>query len=140
MTFEVSNVTLQRQAVPPVGESKSDCGIVLETAEKLGMYDRVSMGKTIEEWIEHVFNHTGLVNQMSWEDFNKKCYFVYSIVPDWHEKPAGVFPFSQDPEANPLPTPSGKLGFYLKRIAEVFQDDRKRLPIPKDSLIMNLTN
>lgn len=41
MTFEVSNVTLQRQAVPPVGESKGDCGIVLETAEKLGMYDRV---------------------------------------------------------------------------------------------------
>lgn len=97
------------------------------------------MNKIIEEWIEHVFNRTGLANQMSCEDFNKKCYFVYSIVPDWHEKTAGVFPFSQDPEANLLPTPSAKLEFYLKRIAEVFQDDRKRLPIPKDSLINNLT-
>ena len=131
MILEVPNVTLQRQAIQPIGESKSDYEIVLEVARKLGLYDRVSMGKTIEEWIKHVFNRTGLTNTISWEDFNQKGHFVYPIAPDWDKKPAGMFKFYQDPEANPLPTPSGKLEFYSERIAEVFPDDKERPPIPK---------
>ena len=39
--------------------------------------------------------------------------------------------FYEDPEANPLPTPSGKLEFYSERLAKNFPDDKERPPIPK---------
>jgi molybdopterin guanine dinucleotide-containing S/N-oxide reductase-like protein len=131
LTLEVPNVTLQRQAIQPIGESKSDYEIVLEVAGKLGLYDKVSGGKTVEEWIKHVYNRIGLSNSISWEDFNQKGYYVYSLAPDWDKKPAGMYKFYKDPEANPLPTPSGKLEFYSERIAKVFPDDKERPPIPK---------
>ena len=39
--------------------------------------------------------------------------------------------FYEDPEKNPLPTPSGKLEFYSERLAKHFPDDKERPPIPK---------
>ena len=39
--------------------------------------------------------------------------------------------FYEDPEANPLKTPSGKLEFYSERLAAHFPDDKERPPIPK---------
>jgi len=39
--------------------------------------------------------------------------------------------FYEDPEANPLLTPSGKLEFYSERLAKHFPDDKERPPIPK---------
>jgi anaerobic selenocysteine-containing dehydrogenase len=43
----------------------------------------------------------------------------------------GLRPFYDDPEKNPLPTPTGKLEFYSARIAEHYPDDKERPPIPK---------
>ena len=39
------NVLLQKQAIQPIGESKSDYEIVLEVAKKLGKYEEVTEGK-----------------------------------------------------------------------------------------------
>jgi trimethylamine-N-oxide reductase (cytochrome c) len=39
--------------------------------------------------------------------------------------------FYEDPEINPLPTPSGKLEFYSESLARTFPDDKERPPIPK---------
>jgi anaerobic selenocysteine-containing dehydrogenase len=39
--------------------------------------------------------------------------------------------FYEDPENNPLGTPSGKLEFYSQRLADHFPDDEERPPIPK---------
>jgi molybdopterin guanine dinucleotide-containing S/N-oxide reductase-like protein len=129
---EFSMVGFQKQAMNPVGESKSDFEIVLEIAKKLGMDQAVSEGKSAGEWIKTSFDRglgkTGLTN---WEDFRDKGYYVYPIAPDWEEDPAGMIEFYQDPKKYPLPTPSGKLEFYCERIAKAFPDDHERPPIPK---------
>ena len=39
--------------------------------------------------------------------------------------------FYEDPENNPLTTPTGKLEFYSQRLAEHFPDDEERPPYPK---------
>ncbi len=123
---------LQRQAIGHVGESKSDYEIVLEIAKKLGLYEEVSGGKTEEEWIKYIFNvRFNLPKFISWEEFEKKSYFPFSTAPDWENDPAGLIKFYEDPEANPLPTPSGKLEFYSERLAKNFPDDKERQPIPK---------
>ena len=68
---------------------------------------------------------------VSWQEFREKEYYVFPYVQDWDKDPAGFIKFYEDPEANPLPTPSGKLEFYSERIAKNFPDDKERPPIPK---------
>jgi anaerobic selenocysteine-containing dehydrogenase len=126
------SVALQKQAMKPIGESKSDYEIVLEIAKKLDMYDVVSEGRTIDEWIEYFFNDVfGFSDYISWEEFQEKGYYVSPIAPDWENDPAGLIKFYEDPEKNPLSTPSGKLEFYSERLAKHFPDDKERPPIPK---------
>jgi trimethylamine-N-oxide reductase (cytochrome c) len=125
------DIMLMRQAIKPVGESKSDYEIVYEVAKKLGMYEAVTEGKSLEEWIKHVYEAMGLSEFISWEEFNEKEYYVIETAPDWEEDSPGWRKFYEDPEKNPLPTPSGKLEFYCERLAQHFPDDTERPPIPK---------
>jgi anaerobic selenocysteine-containing dehydrogenase len=125
-------VCLQRQAMRPIAESKSDFEIVIEIARKLGLDKEVTEGKTESEWIKYFFEERyGLSENISWEEFQEKGYYVCPVAPDWENDPAGLIRFYQDPGANPLPTPTGKLEFYSERLAKYFADDLERPPVPK---------
>jgi molybdopterin guanine dinucleotide-containing S/N-oxide reductase-like protein len=129
---EITTVSLQRQAIKPLGESKSDYEIVLEIAKKLAMEKEVSEGKTIDEWIKYFFaDRFELPDYISWEEFKEKGYCVFPSAQDWENDPAGLIKFYEDPVKNPLPTPSGKLEFYSERLAKYFPNDNERPPIPK---------
>lgn len=124
------SVALQRQAIEPVGESMSDYEITCEVAKKLGLHKEVTEGKTVEELQKTVFYNIGIHDYISWEDFKKKEYYVFPTAKDWEKDPVGLIKFYEDPEANPLPTPSGKLEFYSERLARYFPDDEERPPVP----------
>ena len=128
---QLESVLLQKQAIKPIGESKSDYEIVLEVAKKLGKYEVITEGRTIEGLIKHVFNGLGLAEVISWEEFKEKQYYVYPTAPDWEKDPPGMRKFYENPAKNPLPTPSGKLEFYSERLARHFPGDKERPPIPK---------
>jgi anaerobic selenocysteine-containing dehydrogenase len=125
------SIALQEQAVAPIGESKSDFEVVCEVAKKFGKLEQVTEGRTNEELEKSVFDNMEVYNFISWKDFKKKKYFVFPTAKDWEKDPAGLYKFYKDPEANPLPTPSGKLELYSERLAKVFPDDKERAPIPK---------
>ena len=127
---EFSMIGLQKKAMTPVGESKSDYEIVLEIADQMGMKEAVSEGKSVDDWIKVSFNRS-LAKVTSWEEFLKKGYYVYPTAADWEKDPAGMIGFYQDPMKNPLPTPTGKLEFYSDSIAKAFPEDRERDSIPK---------
>jgi trimethylamine-N-oxide reductase (cytochrome c) len=120
-----------RQAIKPIGESKSDYEVVCEVAKKLNKYDEVTDGKTVEELIKAVFDGMGFDDNVSWEEFNEKGYYVFPVAKDWEQDPAGLIKFYKDPETNPLPTPSGKLEFYSEALAQNFPEDKERPPVPK---------
>jgi anaerobic selenocysteine-containing dehydrogenase len=124
-------VLLMNQAVPPIGESKSDYEAVLEVAKKLDRYDEVSEGKTHAELVRAVFDGLGFDKHVSWEEFQEKGYWVIPVDQEWEKVPAGLYQFYEDPAANPLPTPTGKLEFYSESLAKHFPDDKERPPIPK---------
>ncbi len=127
----LDSIMLEGQCIRPVGESKSDYEIVGEIAKKLGMYEAYTEGRTVKEWIKFGYEGLNMQDFVSWEELNKKGYYVIPTVPDWKEIPAGLINFYKDPEANPLKTPSGKLEFYSARLAEHFPDDQERPPTPK---------
>ena len=50
------NLTYQKPAINNIGESKSDYEAVLEVSKVLGMYDEVSGGRTVSEWVKSLFD------------------------------------------------------------------------------------
>ena len=127
---QFQSVMLQEQAIQAVGESKSDFEVVGEIARKMGLYEEITEGKSLEDLEKSVFDSMGLGKFTTWEQFKEKSYFVFPIAKDWEQDPAGLIKFYQDPKANPLPTPSGKLEFYSERLARHFPDDKERPPTP----------
>jgi trimethylamine-N-oxide reductase (cytochrome c) len=125
------SVILLNKAIEPVGESKSDYEAVLEVAKKMGKGDEFTEGKTIKDLQQEVFNNMNLDQLISWEKFEENQYVVLPTAEDWEEDVVALRPFYDDPEKNPLPTPTGKLEFYSARIAEHYPDDKERPPIPK---------
>ncbi len=120
-----------RQAIAPVGESKSDYEAVCAVAEKLGMLEQVTDGFNNEELIRAVFDGMQFDRFVTWEEFDDKDYFVIPYTEDWQKWPAGFYEFYKDPVANPLPTPTGKLEFYSESLNTYFPTDAERPPIPK---------
>jgi trimethylamine-N-oxide reductase (cytochrome c) len=125
------SIAIQEQAIQPIGESKSDYEVVLEVAKKLGYGDKFSEGKTTQDLEKQVFDDMEISNLVSWEEFTEKKYFVFPVAKDWENDSPGFRKFYDDPEKNPLPTPTGKLEFYSARLAQHFPDDKERPPIPK---------
>jgi len=128
---QFNNVLLQKKAIEPIGESKSDLAAVHEVAKKLDKYEELTEGKSIEDWIKYAFEGLGLPDVIDWEEFKQKEYYVFPVAPDWEKDPPGFRKFYEDPEANPLKTPSGKLEIYSERLARNFPDDKERGPIPR---------
>jgi anaerobic selenocysteine-containing dehydrogenase len=127
----LKGITIEEQAIEPIGESMSDYEAVGEVAKKLGLYEEYTGGKTVREKIKLGFEGSGLQELISWEEFEEKKYFITPTAPDWEKTPSGLRLFYEDPEKNPLGTPTGKLEFYSQRLAEHFPDDEERPPIPK---------
>jgi len=110
----------------------SDYQIVCEVAKKLDMYEEYTEGKTVREWMKYAFEDTEVAQAglTTWEKLNEKGYFIVPPAPDWEKDPPGFLKFYEDPENNPLGTPSGKLEFYSERLAKHFPDDKERPPVP----------
>ena len=125
------SIAIQEQAIPPIGESMSDYEIVLEVAKKLGLGDRFSENKTTKQLEREVFDNMSMPDFLTWEEFEDKKYFVFPVAKDWESDSPGFRKFHDDPVANPLPTPTGKLEFHSETLAKHFPDDKERPPHPK---------
>ena len=130
MSGQFYTILHQRQCVEPVGESKSDWEIVCMIAERFGLLKEYAGSQTVEEMIKTGFDNSGIQTMTTYKEFMEKDYFVVPSDPDWKKYPAGMKAFLDDPESNPLDTPSGKLEFYSERLAKVFPDDKERPPVP----------
>ncbi|MBN2063124.1 MAG: molybdopterin-dependent oxidoreductase [Deltaproteobacteria bacterium] len=126
-------VTLIRskKCIEPLGESRSDYEIVCMIAEKLGLLEAYTGGKTVEEMIKITFDNSGIPDIVTYEEFDEKGYYVIPTDPDWKKIPAGLKEFHDDPDNHPLKTPSGKIEFYAQNLARHFPDDKERPPVPR---------
>ncbi len=119
------------QCVESIGESKSDYEVVCEIAKKLGLLEAITQGKTVKQWIRQGFEKSGVQDKITWEEINKKGYYVVPSRANWQKDQAGLIAFYKDPKGNPLSTPSGKIEFYSERLAKHFPHDEERPPVPK---------
>ncbi len=126
-------IYLEEKCMEPIGESRSDYEAVCAIAEKLGLLEEYTQGKSVQDWIKFGFDNSGVTQAglCTWEQLEEKKYYVVPTDPDWQRYPSGMLEFYKDPEKHPLTTPTGKLEIYSQRLAENFPDDDERPPIPK---------
>ena len=55
--------------------------LVCKIAEKLGLYEEYTEGKTAEEWAKIGFETSGVQHLISWEEINEKGYYVIPTDP-----------------------------------------------------------
>ena len=121
----------EHKCVEPLGESYSDYEIVCKLAERLGLLEEYTEGKSIPDWIKYGWEISRCADLISWEELNEKGYYVVPTADNWEDVPAGFYEFYKDPEKHPLSTPTGKLEFEATGLPKHFPDDLERPPVPK---------
>jgi molybdopterin guanine dinucleotide-containing S/N-oxide reductase-like protein len=129
---EFGTLYIDAKCVPAKGESRSDYEAVCAVAEKLGILEEYTGGKTVGELIREGFDISGINKWIGWEEFKRKGHFVIPNDPEWKDDPAqnDLMNFAKDPEKHPLGTPTGKLEYCSERLAKHFPDDSERPPVP----------
>ncbi len=120
------------QAVPPRGEARSDHAILAGIAGRLGLATTFTEGRSEREWLEHMWNVSR--QRAAREGFTLPDFDTF-----WEqgmlELPPGDGPrvwladFRADPEANPLPTPSGRIEIASETIGGFGYADCPEHPI-----------
>ncbi len=121
----------EHKCIEPLAESYSDYEIVRMLADRLGLLEEYTGGKSIPELIKYGYETSRCADLITWEDLNDKGYLVIPTADNWEDEPAGFQRFYEDPKTNPLTTPTGLLEFESTGLKENFPDDLERPAVPK---------
>ena len=114
---------VQRCSIPSTSASSPSARATATTrspcmiAERLGLKEEYTGGKTIPELIRHGYETSRCDDLITWEELNEKGYYVVPTAEGWEDVPAGFYNFYKDPEKYPLSTPTGKLEFEASGLA-----------------------
>jgi len=127
------SVYIESPSCPPVGESKTDFDVCAEVARKLGpeYFEAYTGNFTEEERVRLFYKASGVAEHMSWEEISEKKICVIPCKKDALSHPPGMRKFFEDPENNPLTTPTGLMEFSSTAIEKHMPDDPERGPVPK---------
>lgn len=112
--------------VAPYGEARDDYAIFAGLAERLGTADAFTEGRDVRQWLEHLYEPTrealaakGLPAPSFAEFWASEGYEL----PQQSDDGGKLRAFRANPDASPLPTPSGKLEIFSETIAGFGETD-----------------
>lgn len=127
-----AGVTVGTPAQTPPGECRSSYDVLADLAERFGKRDMFTQGRTHDEWVQHLYEAgaSADADMPSWEEILEQGVYKRPVAPA-----VGLKAFRDDPVANPLDTPSGKIEIYSERLAELndtweFENEERIHPIP----------
>ncbi|CAH0195420.1 molybdopterin guanine dinucleotide-containing S/N-oxide reductase [Roseomonas sp. CECT 9278] len=106
--------------VPPHGEARDDYDIFAALSHRLGSEDAFTEGRTTREWLRHLYERTqqGLRDQgLPAPDFEAFWTAGTLRLPQGPDDGGPWRAFREDPDENPLPTPSGRIEIFSETIA-----------------------
>jgi trimethylamine-N-oxide reductase (cytochrome c) len=82
-------IVFQQKCIEPLGQSKSDYDIFAAVAGRMGIGDLFTDGGRDEyDWCRLYFAATDLPKHITWEEFERKGYFVVPLPADYVSTPA----------------------------------------------------
>ncbi len=131
---EMGALILRQQAIEPLGESRTIYDICAGIAQRLGVEDQFTEGRSHDEWVEFMYHECRKVRP---ELPVKYADAVAQGIFKWlrsSENLVGFRSFREDPEKNPLKTPSGKIEIFSRRLWDIAQ----RWSLPEGDVISAL--
>lgn len=114
------------------GECRSSYDVMADLADRFGVKDQFTEGRTHDEWIQYLYEQGAKADgkMPSWDEIKEQGIYKRELEPS-----VGMKAFRDDPEANPLATPSGKIEIYSETLAEIantweLAEDEVINPIP----------
>jgi len=115
-----------KRAIDPVGEARDDYQIFSALARRLGAEDRFTEGRTASGWLRHLYDLArDRAGEWELELPSFEAFWAEGFVemPPPDEPSVMLKAFREDPEANRLPTPSGKIEIFSSTIEKFKYDD-----------------
>ncbi len=112
--------------VPPPGEARTEYETFAELAARLGTWEAFAEGKSAEDWLREIWAVTrqrGADAGVELPDWDAFIAGDVIEVPDPSPEQVFLADFRADPDANPLPTPSGRIELHSETIAGFGLDD-----------------
>ncbi|MBV7403665.1 dimethylsulfoxide reductase subunit A [Enterobacter sp. ENT03] len=106
------------QAISPLFECKTIYEMTTELAKRMGVETQFTEGRTQEGWLRHLYEQSraAIPALPTFEEFRAQGIFKQRD-PEGHH--VAYQAFRNDPHANPLTTPSGKIEIYSTQLAEI---------------------
>jgi biotin/methionine sulfoxide reductase len=115
-----------QQAVPPVGDARSDYDIFAGLAERLGVHEAFTEGRDEMGWVRHMYDGARKsakrldIDMPEFDEFWRDGYLEFKTPED----SAILFEaFRRDPEGAALKTPSGRIEIFSETIDGFGYDD-----------------
>lgn len=132
MTHWEPLIVAMRKAIEPVGHGRSDYEIFSGIAQRLGVLETYTEGRSAEDWIGHLWDQT---RQRAGEagfslpTLDELRTLETCQLPPNPTEPVLLSAFVQDPIRNPLTTPTGKIEIFSETIARFEYDDCPGHPV-----------
>jgi len=124
---------LASQAIKPLYDCRPIYDVIADLADRFGVRDQFTEGLTQQQWVERTITESqkeveGLPDYQTLKDMGVWKTVGESVIP--------LKEFRDDPVANKLDTPSGKIEIYSSRIAELAEqwelpEGDKLTPLPE---------
>lgn len=114
----VKSVIFGQPVYEPKFERRGIYEVCCDLAERLGIYDEYTDGgKTREDWSKQIYETFRKTEPQAptWEEGLEMGFYKEGRVGELIAEQK----FIADPEANPLPTPSGKIEIYSEQLAKI---------------------
>jgi len=112
------------KAIDPVGEARDDYMIFSGLAQRLGVGEKFTAGRTADEWIDHLYKRfrSQQPGYPTLEELMEAGHF--QIPEEWIPPlPSRLAAFRNDPVGSTLQTPSGRIELYSETIVGFDYDD-----------------
>ncbi len=131
----IAYVIFDEKCIEPLGESRSIYDICAGIAKTMGKEQAFTEGRTQYQWLEHLYEES----RKSIPDLPPTLTEAFKLgvyKKHFPENNVAYRAFRENPEANPMETPSGKIEIYSPRLAEIAEKwkltpDQAITPLPE---------
>jgi anaerobic dimethyl sulfoxide reductase subunit A len=113
---EMGALVLRQKAIEPLGECRTPYDICAGIARRMNVEQQFTEGRTHDQWVEYMYHRCRTVRPdlpEKFEDAVKIGLFKWSRAGGPR---IGLKAFREDPERSPLPTPSGRIEIFSRRL------------------------
>lgn len=119
-------IVAMKQAIAPVGQARNDFAIFSDLADRFGVREAFTEGRTAMEFVRHLYNtarEQAARREMPWPGFDEFWERGYLEIPEASHPSVQFEDFRCDPVSDPLVTPSGRIEIFSETIAGFGYDD-----------------